>query len=133
MTRQELQDLDLTASENLESLSLPSSSNEVKDALRRILASDPYLRSERLTHFLSHIVEKTLQGESADLKEYHIGVEVCGRKDSYDTRTDPVVRVEARRLRAALDLYYAHEGKEDLVRIFLPKGRYVPSFFRRKA
>ena len=133
MTRRELQDQDLTAPENLEALSLPPSSNEVKDALRQILASDAFQRSERLTHFLSYIVEKALKGQSADLKEYHIGVEVCGRKDSYDTRTDPVVRVEARRLRAALDLYYAHEGKEDLVQISLPKGGYVPSFSCRKA
>lgn len=132
MTQQELQDVDLTASEKLDPLSLPDLPDEVTEALRRILASDPFLRSERLTHFLNYIVDKTLQGQSGDLKEYHIGVEVCGRKDSYDTRTDPVVRVEARRLRSALDLYYANEGKEDAVRIALPKGGYVPSFFSRK-
>jgi tetratricopeptide (TPR) repeat protein len=133
MTQQELQDLDLTASENFESLSVPLSYDEVKEALDGILASDPFLRSARLTHFLSYVVEKTLQGQSGDLKEYHIGVEVCGRKDSYDTRTDPVVRVEARRLRSALDLYYAHEGKEDAVQISLPKGGYAPCFSSRKA
>lgn len=133
MTQKELQDLDLTASENLESLLAPVSCDEVKRALQRVLGSDPFLRSERLSHFLSYVVEKTLQGQSGDLKEYHIGVEVCGRKDSYDTRTDPVVRVEARRLRSALDLYYAHEGKEEAVQISVPKGGYVPCFSSRKA
>ncbi len=133
MTRQELQELDLPKSENLESLSRSLPSDEVQEALRRILASDPFLRSERLTHFLRYIVEKTLQGQSGDLKEYHIGVEVCGRKESYDTRTDPVVRVEARRLRSALDLYYAHEGKEEAARISLPKGGYVPCFSSQEA
>lgn len=133
MTLQELQDVDPSASEKLEPLSLPDSCHKVKEGLRRILASDPFLRSERLTHFLRYVVEKTLQSQSGDLKEYHIGVEVCGRKDSYDTRTDPVVRVEARRLRSALDLYYAHEGKEDAVRISLPKGGYVPCFYSRQA
>jgi eukaryotic-like serine/threonine-protein kinase len=132
MTQQELQDVDLAASGKLDPLFIPDSPDEVKVALRQILASDPFLRSERLTRFLSYVVEKTIQGESGDLKEYHIGVEVCGRKESYDTRTDPVVRVEARRLRSALDLYYANEGKEDAVRIALPKGGYVPSFFLRK-
>jgi eukaryotic-like serine/threonine-protein kinase len=129
MTQQELQDVDQAASEKLDPLSLPYSLDEVTEALRRVLASDLFLRSERLTHFLGYIVEKTLHGQSGDLKEYHIGVAVCGRKNSYDTRTDPVVRVEARRLRSALDLYYAQEGKEDAVRISLPKGGYVPSFF----
>ena len=133
MRQKELQELELAASENLESLLVPVSCDEVKEALQRILASDLFLRSERLTHFLSYVVEKTLQGQSGDLKEYHIGVEVCGRKDSYDTRTDPVVRVEARRLRSALDLYYAHQGKEEAVQISLPKGGYVPCFSSRKA
>jgi tetratricopeptide (TPR) repeat protein len=129
--REELQDADPATSESLESL-LPSVlSDEINEALRRILASDPFLRSERLTHFLTYIVGKTLQGHSESLKEYHIGVEVCGRKESYDTRTDPVVRVEARRLRAALSLYYANDGKGDSVQISLPKGGYVPCFSSR--
>ena len=120
----------------LEELDLPyllPSSDEIKEALQRILASDSFLRSERLTHFLTYIVEKSLQGQSGDLKEYCVGIAVCGRKDSYDTRTDPVVRVEARRLRSAIDLYYANEGKEDAVQITLPKGGYVPCFLNRKA
>jgi len=107
----------------LEELDLPflhSSSDEVKEALRRILESGPFQRSERLTHFLTYIVEMSLQGQSGDLKEYCVGVAVCGRKDYYDTRTDPVVRVEARRLRSAIDLYYANEGNEDAVQITFP-------------
>jgi Putative Zn-dependent protease, contains TPR repeats len=104
------------------------SHDEIEEALRRILQSDPFLRSERLSRFLSYVVQMTLKGEQGNLKEYHLGVEVCGRKDGYDPRTDPVVRVEARRLRTALDLYYAHEGTRDNVRISLHKGGYVPSF-----
>lgn len=109
-------------------LSSPSSRDEIEAALCRILASDPFLRSERLSRFLSYTVHQTLDGTSADLKEYHVGIAVCGRQNGYDPRTDPVVRVEARRLRAALDLYYAQAGSEDPLRIGLPKGGYVPSF-----
>jgi tetratricopeptide (TPR) repeat protein len=133
MTQQEMQDAGLKTFEDFDSLSLPFVRKEVNQALKRILASDPFQRSERLTHFLSYVVEKTLQGQSADLKEYCIGVEVCGRKDTYDSRTDPVVRVEARRLRSAIDLYYANEGKDDAVQIQLPKGGYVPCFSFRNA
>jgi eukaryotic-like serine/threonine-protein kinase len=130
---EELLEADPATSEDLESLHLPVLSDEISEALRRILASDPFLRSERLTHFLTYIVGKTLQGQSEYLKEYHIGIEVCGRRESYDTRTDPVVRVEARRLRAALSLYYANDGKADTVQISLPKGGYVPCFSSLKA
>jgi len=133
MTQQEMQDAGLKTLDDFDSLCLPSVREEVSQALQRILASDPFQRSERLTHFLTYVVEKTLQGQSSDLKEYCIGVEVCGRKDSYDSRTDPVVRVEARRLRSAIDLYYANEGKDDAVQIKLPKGGYVPCFSFRKA
>lgn len=132
MTQQATHDAGPKTSEELDSPSLFPSSDEVKEALRRILESGPFQRSERLTHFLTYIVEKSLQGQSGDLKEYCVGVAVCGRKDSYDTRTDPVVRVEARRLRSAIDLYYANEGKEDAVQITLPKGGYVPCFTIRK-
>lgn len=104
------------------------SQGEIEAALQRILASDPFVRSERLTRFLSYIVHKTLAGESSELKEYHLGMAVCGRKAGYDPRTDPVVRVEARRLRAALDLYYANEGRECQVQILLPRGGYIPHF-----
>src|ERR1035438_761240 len=124
MTQQATQDAGPKTLVELDSPSLLPSSDEVEAALQRILASDPFLRSERLTHFLTYIVEKTLQGQSGDLKEYCVGIAVCGRKDSYDTRTDPVVRVEARRLRSAINLYYANEGKDDAVQITLPKGGY---------
>lgn len=127
MNGQEPQEFGQITSEFTAALS-SSSSKEIKNALRRILASEPFLRSERLTHFLTYVVERTLQGKAGDLKEYRIGVDVCGRKDSYDPRTDPVVRVEARRLRATLDLYYAHEGKDDPLQIALPKGGYIPKF-----
>jgi eukaryotic-like serine/threonine-protein kinase len=133
MTQQEMHDAGLKTFGDFDSLCLPSVRKDVNQALQRILASDPFQRSERLTHFLSYVVEKALQGQSADLKEYCIGVEVCGRKDSYDSRTDPVVRVEARRLRSAIDLYYANEGKDDAVQIKLPKGGYVPCFSFRTA
>ena len=133
MTQAKLQDAGVEVPDGQAFLSVPQSRDQIEEELRRVLASDPFQRSERLTHFLRYVVEKSLRGESADLKEYHLGVEVCGRKDSYDPRTDPVVRVEARRLRAALDLYYAQDGKEDAIQIALPKGAYVPSFIPCKS
>src|SRR6185295_16729736 len=86
--------------------------------------------AERASRFLRFVVEHSIRGD-ADLKEYIIGVEVFSRSDSYDPRTDPIVRAEAQRLRAKLEEYYTGEGRGDAIRIIVPKGTYAPSFQRR--
>lgn len=103
----------------------------VRAQLRRIQASPPFARSENLRKFLQFIVEQTLDGHEDHLKEYQVGIASLGRSKSYDPRIDPAVRVEARRLRSALDVYYANEGIADAVVIRLPKGGYVPVFAAR--
>src|SRR5688572_3573728 len=100
----------------------------VRGQLEKILASEVFGRADRMSRFLRFIVQETLKGNGAQLKEYLIGVEVFDRESSYDPRTDPVVRGEARRLRTKLMEYYEHEGKDDLVRIQLPKGSYSVVF-----
>ena len=102
--------------------------DQVREQLRRILLSPLFARSVRLSRFLTYIVKQTLEGQQDTLKEYQVGVEVCDRRESYDPRTDPVVRVEARRLRAALQSYYTSEGAGDKIVIALPKGGYAPRF-----
>ena len=71
----------------------------VRCQLEKILASEAFARADRMSRFLRFIVQETLKGRGAQLKEYLIGVEVFDRESSYDPRTDPVVRGEARRLR----------------------------------
>jgi TolB-like protein/Tfp pilus assembly protein PilF len=100
----------------------------VHDQLEKILASEAFARADRMSRFLRFIVQETLKGRGAQLKEYSIGIEVFDRESSYDPRTDPVVRGEARRLRTKLIEYYELEGKVDLVRILLPKGSYSVVF-----
>src|SRR5581483_2999868 len=100
----------------------------VRAALERILASEGFTGSAQLSRFLRHIVEESLSGAESDLKESVIGVKVFNRGLAYDPKADPIVRVEARRLRARLDGYYQKNRTADAVRISLPKGGYVPSF-----
>ena len=102
----------------------------VREQLERILASRTFRSSDRLSRFLRFAVDTTERGEEDRIKEYTIGVDVFDRDTSYDPRLDPVVRVEARRLRAKLSDYYENEGRNDPVRIVLPKGSYVPVFDR---
>lgn len=98
-----------------------------------MLASRQFTRSHRLCRFLRFSVEQTLAGKSAQLKEQIIGVEVFDRKPDYDPRIDPIVRVEARRLRAKLKAYYNSPGRGDPIVIGLPKGAYLPFFKTRAA
>jgi TolB-like protein/Tfp pilus assembly protein PilF len=106
--------------------SVKPAAEAVRAQLERVLSSSGFATSERLSRFLRFIVEQALEGNQ--LKETLVGVEVFGRKPSYDPRLDAVVRVEAVKLRARLKEYYEGEGAQDAVRIDLPKGGYLPSF-----
>lgn len=110
------------------------SSAEVLSCLNDILRSAVFRRSARLARFLTFLVNQTLQNGSQSLKEYAIGVEVFDRPESsYDPRLDPIVRVEARRLRAKLREYYDDEGANSRVLIQIPDRGYVPAFHRQEA
>jgi serine/threonine-protein kinase len=104
---------------------------EVREQLERILASETFQRAERLSRFLRHAVEQGLEGQEATLKEYAIGLHVFDKPESFDTRIDPIVRVEAGRLRAKIRDYYEGEGSNDPVWLGLRKRGYRPLFKRR--
>src|SRR5256885_7164066 len=93
-----------------------------------ILAGSVFPGSGRMCGFLRFVVEESLRGEGASLKESVVAVQVFDRESGYDPAADPVVRVEARRLRSKLEEYYAHDGAADPIVIRLPKGSYAPSF-----
>ncbi len=100
----------------------------MRAALAKVVASEGFSSAGRLPQFLRHLVEATLAGETDRLKESALGIEFFGRGESFDSRIDSVVRVEARRLRARLEAYYQGPGRTEAVRITLPKGAYVPEF-----
>jgi TolB-like protein/Tfp pilus assembly protein PilF len=96
--------------------------------LERILSSNAFRQADRLKRFLSFTVNETLAGRGERLKEFVIGIEVFGKGPGFDQRSDPIVRVQARRLRAQLARYYREEGQADETLIQLPKGGYTPVF-----
>ncbi len=102
------------------------SDSVIRGQLDRILASAVFSRSHQLRRFLSFIVEQALSGQGHTLKESVLARELYGKGTDFDGGTDPVVRVDARRLRDKLREYY--EGRSDPVVISLPKGSYVPVF-----
>jgi TolB-like protein len=101
---------------------------EVHAQVKRILESRIFSNCKRLNRFISFAAQHALNCTGEPLKEYVIGVEVFDRTSAYDPRIDPIVRVEARRLRSKLNSYYASVGREDPVLIEFPKGTYAPSF-----
>jgi TolB-like protein/tetratricopeptide (TPR) repeat protein len=109
------------------------SKQDIRQYLDRILASATFQQVDRLKRFVNFIVSEAIAGRGDQLKEYVIGVQVFGKEASFDPRTDPIVRVQARRLRARLARYYREEGQTLDVIIDLPKGGYVPVFKRREA
>jgi tetratricopeptide (TPR) repeat protein len=104
--------------------------DEIRAALERMAASEAFRGSPQLVAFLRYVVEATLRGTADRIKGYTIAVEALGRADNFDPQTDPIVRVEAMRLRRALARYYDNGGKHDPVAIDLPLGNYVPTFRR---
>ncbi|CAN7487952.1 hypothetical protein [Rhizobium sp. LjRoot258] len=102
--------------------------NEIRDQIERILSSGEFHAPDRGRRFLEFIVEETLSGRADYLKAYTIAQEVFARDTSFDAQNDPVVRIEAGRIRRALERYYLVAGHADSIVVTIPKGGYVPSF-----
>lgn len=100
----------------------------VSEQLARIVNSPRFISSARLCRFLTHVVNRTINGDLDSLKEFSIAVDVFDRTSEYDPNIDAIVRVEARRLRAKLKEYYEGPGRSDPVLIALRPGSYVPIF-----
>ena len=77
----------------------------VRATVERILASSNFSASERNRRFLRYIIDETLDGRADRIKGYSVGVAVFNRDTSFDPQLDPIVRIEASRLRRSLDYY----------------------------
>jgi hypothetical protein len=123
------------APKSMEELDLPVNiphPDKVRDQLERLLAHPLFSNSKRYPALLAYVVDQTLSGNSASLKERTIGVEVFNRPPNYDANADPVVRITAGEVRKRLSQYYydpAHDGE---VVVELPVGSYVPAFAVRE-
>lgn len=107
----------------------PSVSAEVvQKELERILTSPAFETSDRNRRFLSHVVEETLAGRADRIKAYSIATIVFGREADFDPLQDSIVRIEAARLRRALEHFYLKDGDDGGIRISIPKGTYAPDF-----
>lgn len=111
------------------SASVRYSEEDVRRTLvRRIVASPSFARSSRLSSFLQYVCERSLEGHSDEITEQQIGVHVFNRPANYNPNDDSIVRSHARLLRQKLERYFEEEGKDEALRLVVPKGGYIPSF-----
>ncbi len=109
-----------------------SSSSPERTELLKVLQSRTFARSPRLSRILDYICRKYFAGETDELKEYTIAVELFGRSEGFQPRDDSSIRVDMNRLRKQLRKYYRAEGKQDPLVISIPSGQYAPVFSRRE-
>src|SRR3954469_18347875 len=105
----------------------------IREALEKIVTSAQLESSPSLCRFLRYVVVETLAGRGDMINESSLGAEVFGRGDQFDPRIDPIVRVQARNLRARMARYYQGPGADEPIVIDLPKRTYVPVFAVRTA
>jgi TolB-like protein len=101
---------------------------KIQNQLQRILTSPEFQATDRQRDFLQFVITETIAGRVEEIKGYTVATQVFGRKDDFDQATDPIVSIQANRLRRALERYYLVAGQQDPVRIDIPKGTYVPTF-----
>ena len=121
-----------TPDHNLEDADQTVPAEEVREQLQRLLANPAFRATEAQRSFLSFVVEKTLAGETDEIKGYTVATRVFGRREDFDQSTDPIVSIQANKLRRALEHYYLVAGGQDPLRIDMPKGTYVPTFHRQR-
>jgi hypothetical protein len=105
-----------------------SQTNEEYAAVERIVSSRHFARSPLLSSFLTYASRRAREDGMVRISEYEIGLNVFQRSDSFDPREDNIVRTYARHLRKRLQEYYETDGENDVIRVEIPKGTYVPVF-----
>ncbi|PRY26941.1 TolB-like protein [Aliiruegeria haliotis] len=102
--------------------------DQIKRQLERMTKSPDFNAGPRAKRLLAYIVNEELDGRGDLIKGTTLAIDVFGRGSDFDSNTDPVVRIEAVKLRKAISTYYRTGGVDDEIEISIPKGRYRPSF-----
>jgi adenylate cyclase len=113
--------------------SSPPSGEAISHQLERMLASPDLNATPQQIALLKYVVNQTLAGNADRIKGYTVATEVFGRRSDFDQSIDPIVSIQASRLRQALARYYETTGKHDPLHIDIPKGTYVPTFVEQRS
>ena len=108
------------------------SSDQIQVQVLRIIQSPIFIKSKRLRSFLQFIVNQVLDNKQHLIKQTTIASHVFNLGNNFDSQTNPLIRIQASRLRKALAEYYVKLGANDEIIITIPKGGYVPEFQSRQ-
>lgn len=111
---------------------LSISEQQINDQLATILRSDAFSGATKLRRFLRFILGMYCEGRSAEIKQYTVGLHAFSLGEDFDPQNNPVVRIEAGRLRRRLAQYYANEGRNAQLLIDIPIGSYIPRIRKRE-
>ena len=112
----------------------PAVDNEaVRLQLARVCQSEDFAETTRAIEFLHFVIEEALADRADRLSQRVIANELYGRGSDFDPSTDPIVRMQAGRVRRALEHYYLTAGKQDAIVISLQKGSYAPTIVTNAA
>jgi hypothetical protein len=100
--------------------------NVKKSILKKILQSRGFRESNPYQNLLGYLVNENLV--AAVPKEITIAIDVFGKDSNFNSYKDATVRYHMHVLRKKLDEYYEDEGKQDKIRITIPKGHYEVKF-----
>lgn len=103
---------------------------DAADELQRVLDSPDFPATPRNRRFLAYVVKNELAAVPEENSARLLGERIFGRRPDFNPNKDPIVRIEAVKLRQDLETYYLKSGRGHRLRITLPKGRYRPVFVR---
>lgn len=107
---------------------LPAGDPACRLLLQRILSSRQFAHAHILKRILQYVCERSIDPEAPAPKEHEIAIQAMGRPESFDPRTDPIVRVSMASIRDRLLAYFATEGSAEPIRLTIPKGQYRAVF-----
>ena len=113
-------------------MSAPAQGAEIQEHVERLLASPGFRIPARRARLLRYLAERAVAGRCEQINEYSIGVDVFERPESFDPKTDAVVRADVSRLRQNLKEYYSGQGRADSMVLELPARSYIPSLGRSR-
>lgn len=93
---------------------------ENQELLDAVAQSGALAKSPALRRLLVYLWEHRHEPVS----EYAIGVDVFGKREDFDPRTDATVRVQISRLRQKLKEYAESEGSQGELRLSIPQGTH---------
>ena len=102
--------------------------DEIKRQLARMQASPDFNATPQQLALFKYVIKQTLAGHTERIKGFRVATEVFGRSSDFDQSTDPIVSIQASRLRLAINRYYETAGKNDPLQISIPRGTYAPEF-----